>query len=325
MERRAAPAAAATRYVVSRLILASRLPLPEAPPADPGTAPDLEFDCVDGDFAAGSEWRWYQHWKLPDGRRWVSFARRDGEFLLAFDGVLFTFSRPSMRVCAYRRPDTPLVTVRHLLLDQVIPLVLSVRGQLALHAGAVHTASGAVAFLGESGTGKSTLVASFAAAGASIISDDCLVLDHCGSMWRASGSYPGVRLWPETADAIVSAHASARASQVAHYNEKIRVVPSDTPPGDGSPLRRLYVLDARNVRADRAPIHIEPLAGRDAFLPLLKHTYRLDFDDGAALTRDLGRLASLVESRVVRRLAFPFVLSELHRVRQAIEADLHAD
>ena len=52
-------------------------------------------------------------------------------------------------------------------------------------------------------SGKSTLVASFAASGARIITDDALVVEPRGNQWWAVRSYPGVRLWPETADIVI--------------------------------------------------------------------------------------------------------------------------
>ena len=48
-------------------------------------------------------------------------------------------------------PGIPEVTVRHLFLDQVIPLVLSRREPIVLHASAVQTAHSVIAFAGKSG------------------------------------------------------------------------------------------------------------------------------------------------------------------------------
>jgi hypothetical protein len=316
----------ASCHRVSRLIVASSIPLPEAPRAATGETPDLAFDCIDGDPPSMSGWRRYQRWTLPDGRPWASFARRGREFRIEFDGVSFMLSRDRARVRAFHDPAVPLVTVRHLFLDQIVPLVSSLRGQLTLHAGAVATGHGAIAFLGESGTGKSTLVASFAASGESIVADDSVILHRTGDHWTASPSYPGVRLWPETADAVMGAGGAHCRSHVAHYNRKVRVTPADQAHVASSVvLRRIYVLDPQNVRQPSPPIRIEPVSGHDACLALVKHAYRLDFEDAAALRREFAAFASLVEARVIRRLALPFALGELDRVRGAIAEDLVTD
>jgi hypothetical protein len=309
------------RYLVSHLVIASSISLPEADAAPADRAADCRFTCTDGLPEPSRDWRWFHRWTLPDGTPWVSFGRRAREYLLAFDGVHFTFCPAAMSVHAWRHPDTPLVTVRHLLLNQVLPLVFGARGALTLHAGCVAVDGGAIAFLGESGAGKSTLVASFAAAGASIVSDDALVVEERGGEWWAVKSYPGVRLWPGTADVVLpGSHARVR---VAPDTAKVRIVPDEPREAPSAmPLRRLYVLDPQAPPGADPAIRIERLTGPRAFLPPTKLTFRLDVEDAAALARDFARVASMVEQGLVRRLAFPVALSALGRVREAIAADL---
>ena len=99
--------------------------------------------------------------------------------------------------------------MRHLLLDQVMPLVLS-RDRLVLHASAVATPAGAAAFIGFTGAGKSTLAASLSAAGFPILSDDCLVIERDGRGFLARPFYPGARLWPDSVHAV-GANVEGRA------------------------------------------------------------------------------------------------------------------
>ena len=70
------------------------------------------------------------------------------------------------------------IDVRHLFLDSVIPLILSRREPLVLHASAILFDGRAIAFIGTSGQGKSTLAASHSQLGYSLISDDYLVFRH---------------------------------------------------------------------------------------------------------------------------------------------------
>ena len=144
-------------------------------------------------------------------------------------------------------PGIPEVTVRHLFLDQVIPLVLSRREPIVLHASAVQTAHGVIAFAGKSGQGKSTLAVKFAQKGCMLVSDDCLVLraEHGG--WTALPSYPSVRLWPSTAEELL--REDTRTAGVAHYTNKCRVSDTDLLPfaNGPAPMRKLFILSRRHL------------------------------------------------------------------------------
>src|SRR4030095_9116966 len=89
------------------------------------------------------------------------------DFLLQPDG---------RSIVGYRRARVAIGTFRHLFLDQVLPLVLSHRGVTVLHASAFAGSRGAVALIGATGVGKSTLAASFGTNGWPVIADDALVL-----------------------------------------------------------------------------------------------------------------------------------------------------
>jgi serine kinase of HPr protein (carbohydrate metabolism regulator) len=86
-------------------------------------------------------------------------------------------------------------TVEHLYLNQVLPLALSRQGKLVLHGSAVDIGGQGVAFLGESGRGKSTLAASFATEGTRFLTDDGLLLEWVGECCMIIPSHPSIRLW----------------------------------------------------------------------------------------------------------------------------------
>ena len=89
---------------------------------------------------------------------------------------------------------------QRLLTGQVLPLAATLQGLEVLHASAISIGGGAVALVGASGAGKTSLAIRLAMAGALLVSDDVLAL-------RASDgrvlAYPGPRLvnvppdWPE--------------------------------------------------------------------------------------------------------------------------------
>ncbi len=96
-------------------------------------------------------------------------------------------------------PDEVFLTY---FLGQVLSHCLLMRGIEPLHATAIVVDGGAVAFLGDSGDGKSTLAASFLNRGYSLITDDVLVLEFQNDTVLAHPSLPSIKLTPESADAI---------------------------------------------------------------------------------------------------------------------------
>ena len=307
------------RYRVSGTVIASVFDVPELE-AVPEQAAD--WSVAWGEGPAAEPERWLQHFGPPDGPVWLSSGRTADRYLLRFPGLAEFQVRPSDGVIDCRSTNgTPVETVRHLLLDQVIPRLLRLGGLLALHAGAVRVSGGAAGFLGTAGQGKSTLVASFTHAGFALMSDDCLALVSNGEAGEALGSYPGIRLWPDVIPSLCG--ASPRLSAVAHYSDKRRLGPSaDLAFCAGPvPLRRLYVLDV----AEGGEAAVDRMDAREATLELVASTYRLGDESAGDLEREFSILTRLVSRRLVRRLRVPQDLGRLAEARAAVLADLSDD
>src|SRR5215469_2762240 len=229
-------------YSICNIALESDLSLPELVGAKSQT-PEIRFLMTHTASSDDADCEWLHTWTLPDGTPWLEIGRQARGYLLRFQELVdFAVSRDAREIVCYAASDTPSETVRHLLLDQVLPLVLSSQGQLVVHGSAVLTPTGTIAFVGDSGSGKSTLASSFTEDGMAVLTDDCLLLEEKEGCLTAIPSYPGVRLWPNMADAVVG---KGRAlAEVAHYTEKKRVNRSagilfSTRPAK---LRRMYFL-----------------------------------------------------------------------------------
>lgn len=222
----------------------------------------------------------------------------------------------------------PATTLRHLLLDHVVPRVLELRGSLVLHASAVVTSAGAIGFLGASGAGKSTLATLLALSGWPLLSDDALVLDVRPEGLVARPTYPAFRLWAQDIPDVLGRSLrapdpdGASGQPVAHYTEKRRFSVDDVGSAAfataGAPLARAYVLEHSD-----GPVSIERLPARDAFLALWQCTFRLDARDPKRLRHDFSRLPDAALSSC-RRLTYPRAYASFPAVRSAILADLAA-
>ena len=146
---------------------------------------------------------WFHDWAFPNGRRWLRIGRAGHLYVVRFAGDTWFFLDPSARtIVAFPLAGIPARTVRHLLLDQVVPMLLGDAEHLVVHASAVVAPGGAVAFLGPSGSGKSTLAAALARGGCALVTDDCLVVDLERRPAHVIPTYAGLRLWPDALRAL---------------------------------------------------------------------------------------------------------------------------
>ncbi len=311
-------------YRICNLVIESRVLLPELLLAPEGEV-DYVFRLSRRVTAPVAHLDWYHSWLLPDGSVWLSIARRGPGFLLRFHGMAdFQLSPDARRITCYARRGVPRSTVRHLLLDQVLPVILGHRGQLVLHAAAVALRAGAVAFLGETGRGKSTLSAGFCRQGSSLLTDDCFVVAVHDGGFLALPSYPGLRLWPETRASLFG--ATAELGLVAHYTSKERLSGAEgelTFQSDPAPLKCLYLLAPPSEALANGETTIERVSGHDAFVSLVKYAFMLDITDQGRISRQFTQISRLLEQVPLFRLSYPRDLSLLPAVCQAVRA--HAE
>jgi hypothetical protein len=310
------------RYRWSSIVIQSRTPLPELGRCDSAPA-SLRFECR----ATGQPRRtgpWSHRWVLPGRARWLSIARSDEGHVLRFERLAdFMVSADGRAIrCEAARTTSP-ETIRHLLLDQVLPAIASGEGRFGVHASAVAIEGAAVAFLGRAGRGKSTLAAVFGLRGAPVVTDDCLILDLSRTGVVAVPTYPSLRLARETIDRLGA--RVRRPAEVAQYSSKLRLG-TDNVAGvrfrrRPLPLGRLYLLE--RGRGSASP-RIEPLTRRQSYIELMKFRFRLDPRDPIALGRECDQLVRIAHAVPLARLQMPSDFAALPDVLGAILADIRA-
>jgi len=324
------PKARDMQYRVYGLTLCSDTPLTELQSSaeEPEGAADIRIWFSGHASDRPDPSNWFMSWSLSSGEPWLSCAKVGNQYLLRFPGLAdFVVDVAGRDIIVMADSETPSDTLRHLLLDQVLPLVLNLQGHEALHATAVLTPRGVCAFMGPAGTGKSTLAASFLLAGYPVISDDCLVLEEDSVRIVAPPAYPGLRLWDDAVEALDG--SCNRLRPVAHYTSKRRLVPEqlqeESFPGP-HPVARIYSL-ARTIGAEVSSSPkgqlLTPLSFRDGFMELITAAFRLDITDRTMLVRQFLFYERVVSHVSVRRLQVPNTFSSLPAVREAILADLN--
>lgn len=328
----AEPAEASSRkYYVYGITLRSEIPL--ALPTDGSgglaqielrTAPASCFsDARRGLIADPASDSWYQFGGLPDHSSYVRWEGV-GEFLVSARGDQIT---------ARRFNEASPESFQVYLLGQALSFALVKCGFEPLHATTVVVNGEAVAFLGESGFGKSTLAACFLDAGYGILTDDLLVLkkkalkrdalkrDAC--IFMAYPGPPRIKLFPDVARRFLGNGSSG----VAMNSETRKLV---LPLGAARlspapvPLKALYSLAAPRPGSRKQPVRISVLSPRESFMALVKNTFNSRIVHSARLERQFRQTAQVVSAMPVRTLSYPRVLSQLPVVRDAILAELNS-
>jgi hypothetical protein len=117
---------------------------------------------------------------------------------------------PDLRVItAQALPGGRQELIPFLLVGTVLSFLLTLRGETILHASAVALGGEAVAFLGLSRTGKSTLAALLCSHGAQLVTDDVLRLQEEAGVFRCHFGTGSIRIRPRAARIMDGFPASA--------------------------------------------------------------------------------------------------------------------
>jgi len=257
----------------------------------------------------------FHEWFFPDGTAWTKFYRTAAGYRLRFPDLAdFEVSRDGRTVQGWPAPDVSPHTAQHIYLNQVLPLALSRQGKLVFHGSAVEMDHVAVAFMAESGRGKSTLAASFATSGSRFLTDDGLMVELIKGEYHVLPSHPSIRLWADSEQALIAAGV-AKAPPVI-YTTKSRFLAGDDIVFCDQPrrLQRVYFLGDGSSSAPR----FQALSPSDALIELVKHSFLLDIEERELLAGHFDELSRLASQPIYYRLDYPRRFQDLAAVRQAI-------
>ncbi|ASR49999.1 serine kinase [Paenibacillus kribbensis] len=124
----------------------------------------------------------------------ANFVMQGERFMFQIPGTAIFAVREGreIEVCPY--PGADMDTVRLFLLGSCMGVLLMQRRILPIHGSAVVIGGKAYAFMGESGTGKSTLAAAFRQAGYQMVSDDVIAVKATTSVPVVYPAYPQQKL-----------------------------------------------------------------------------------------------------------------------------------
>jgi len=237
-----------------------------------------------------------QEWRTPDGHPVARGLRaHDAYWMVWPDLVTFRIDTEGGPVVAYPRRGASVDVIWDVYRRSVLPLALQVGGWEALHASAIVTAAGLVAFCARSQTGKSTLAFGLRRRGFPQWCDDGLVF-RSGMPPLASPLPFEARLRPESRT-LFGHDVPSGAAYVGNSVGEQRFTAS-------LPIRCICLLSRREDGAD-APTEVRSVAPADAFTAVLPHALEFDPTDEERRARmmrsylDLAAAVPVLEIRFV--------------------------
>ena len=267
--------------------ISGTLPAAEALPV----APAVLFSRTVG--WVGGEQREVESWFAPPGTLLKVaggssfYIAPGGRAIVRVEGTKETLPGGSELPARLRALD------REILVGPALVLALALRGVWCLHASAVTWGGHSIAFLGESGQGKSTLAACLADAGRPdwrLVADDILPVT----------SSTGVDAWPHFPQLKLSMQAQPGPDLPEHL-----------------PLDRICVLV--NAGKDKNP-DLQSLAPGQAVQMLVRHTAGTRLFDPALLGNHLAFCGRVARQIPFHRLVYPHRKDALAQVQEFLES-----
>lgn len=223
----------------------------------------------------------------------------------------YCFTLGSEEVTAFLQPSTQLEAVWDTYYRSVLPIALQVLGREALHASAIQTSRGAVAFCAISETGKSTIAYGLSQRGYSLWGDDAVVFEHSESGILTTPLPFAVRLRLASAQYFHNFQGSSRGL-IGHH----LVIPTNFEP---IRLAAVCILERSLVTECLEPVEVRRIRSVSAFSAILTHAYCFNLEDVEQKQKMVRNYASLVANVPVFIIRFSVGFDQLPRLLDEIE------
>lgn len=259
--------------------------------------------------------QYWRHIDDPDAsmrvRYWISLS----------DQIEFLINQSGTQLQVNYTIQTNKQDILPSLLGPVMAILLRVRGVTALHAGVIALNGNAVAFIGDKGAGKSSLLLSFASQGIPILCDDIAAFDERDGQFFIRPAYARLRAWEDSIAALTDLNPE-QLEKVHSLDRKRWINLSGSPEiepfrfqPNPLPLKAIYYLAPRQPDM---PIAITQIPPSDRLFLLARHAFVDRILDKTMRARDFERMTRIAQTTPILQLNRPDDLTTLPDVCQQI-------
>lgn len=241
------------------------------------------------------------------------------EFFLPISDIAHYYAANGNEVIIEPLPEADEKSVRLFFLSNAMAAILYQRDFIPLHASAIFSNDGVALFLGDSGVGKSTTVATLQTRGHRIFSDDICVPIKVGNEIKTFAAYPMMKLWKDT----------FAMANLGKYEEEDRIRPEFDKYGkffnesfetDAHAIKRIFILEKDDTIKE---LQSKELKGIEAFRYLQYYAYRLAYIDAMGKRKAyFDVLLDLSNSIPITLISRPENSNTIDEVMQLIENQL---
>lgn len=255
----------------------------------------------------------YDYWVTPEGNIAAEFYRTEDGFLLRFPGEAdFYIEKDGLSVSCAPVPQTPDDLPTTLFKNSIRPVLGNHLGGLNLHGSGVAIGNSAVAFVGPSRRGKTTLAGAFASSGFPCLTEDVIKLESSGNSFTLIPQEPHLRLFRDSAEFLLGKkHKDAETGDEKVLLDETSALEFSC---EERPLRCIFFLGD----CETDDVEIRPINQAAAIAELLQQSFVLDVEDQDRLRDHFLRLSRLAKSVPCYELDYPREFKRLNDVTSVV-------
>ena len=243
-----------------------------------------------------------------------SFLGTEEEAYRSYAGVVSFLIKKGREIIVDPASNVDDKVVRPYLLGVALGILMHQRGLLALHGSAVSVDGCAVAFLGRSGSGKSTMAGALSIK-YPLVTDDIVAVKGDIDTPLVYPAFPQIKLCPDAAHSL--GYDPSCLTSISSNEEKRAARMEKGFSQQPLPLGRVYILE------EGISNEIQAINRQDAMMALVNNTYtRRSLKAGVKVSSHFLQCAKVAKYVPVRRLIRPLDLKTLPKVAHMIEEDL---
>ena len=218
------------------------------------------------------------------------------DYFLSIDHIAYYFVTSGNEIIIEPMPAADEKSIRLYFLSNAMAAILYQRGLVPMHASAVYYDDGIVLFMGDSGAGKSTTVATLQAKGYRIFSDDICVPVWEDNTLKAFAAYPMMKLWKDTFD----------KARIGPYQEESRIRTElekygksfyDSFDIKARLIKQIFILE-KDASLISGVVSFQGISGIEAFKHLQNYAYRLPYVEAMGMKKTYFEVISALSNQI---------------------------